>query len=139
MADLREMIEAEVENIQKVLKEIPDSNSLHGLSRLELAGVGACLHNFYNGIENILKQITIFEGIEIKQSSTWHSDLINMSSQKKIIQEKTSRELRKYLAFRHFFSHAYSFDLDKERLVPLVDEIQVTFDMFIENINNFIK
>jgi hypothetical protein len=53
MANAREKIEAELENIERVLADLPSPDSLKQLSSLELAGVAALIHNFYNGIENV--------------------------------------------------------------------------------------
>ena len=59
MVRLKQRIQAELENIDEIFKEMPLHSSLPRLSTLELAGVAALLHNFYNGIENILKQIFV--------------------------------------------------------------------------------
>jgi uncharacterized protein YutE (UPF0331/DUF86 family) len=56
-----------------------------------------------------------------------------------IISESTAKEMRQYLAFRHFFSHGYSFDLDKKRIIPLVKGIQRTLACFIDDINRTLK
>ena len=52
--------------------------------------------------------------------------------------ESTAGELKRYLAFRHFFSHAYSFDLDKERIIPLVEGVQETISSVRHDINRAI-
>ena len=54
---LSKKINAELENIDEVFKEIPSHEKLPYLSTLELAGAAALLHNFYNGIENILRAL----------------------------------------------------------------------------------
>jgi len=56
-----------------------------------------------------------------------------------IISESTAKELRRYLAFRHFFSHGYSFDLDKERIIPLVKDIERVLASFRDDINKTLK
>jgi hypothetical protein len=55
MADLKDYIEAEEENIRHELGQLPPVDRLSRLSELELAGTAALLHSIYNGIENVLK------------------------------------------------------------------------------------
>lgn len=127
MAELKIKIEVEFEHIEQLLAEFPKDSKLHQLSTLELAGVSTLLHNFYNGVENILKQILKEKGISIPNSSSWHRDLLNSAENELIISSTTKVKLGEYLAFRHFFSHAYALDLYPEKLEPLVNDINNTY------------
>ena len=120
MASLQDKINLDIENIDRVFAELPQHEVLHKLSILELAGVATLLHNFYNGIENIFKRILIEKGISIPQGSAWHKELLNLSEQEGIITPNMKQRLGEFLAFRHFFSHAYALDLYAERMEPLV-------------------
>ena len=120
MASLQDKINFDIENIDRVLAELPNHNVLPKLSILELAGVATLLHNFYNGVENILKRVLFEKGISIPQGNTWHKELLNLSEQEKIISPQIKNQLGEFLAFRHFFSHAYALDLYAERMEPLV-------------------
>jgi hypothetical protein len=134
MADIYEKVTAEFENIERVLVDLPKLDSLKQLSSLELAGVAALIHNFYNGVENILKQLVIYKGLLIPDGPSWHSDLIEICVTNQIISRSTSEMLKKYLGFRHFFSHAYSFDVDEERIAPLLEKIRDTHKSFVTDI-----
>ena len=51
MADLKDKIVLEIQNIENILAEMPSPEQMPQLSLLELAGVATLLHNFYNGLE----------------------------------------------------------------------------------------
>ncbi len=127
MDRLVEKIEAEIVNIEKVISELPFFEKLPYLSFLELAGIAALMHNFYNGIENILKQILQYEKISLPTGKSWHKDLLNNSEQNNILSKEMKIVLIDYLAFRHFFSHAYALDLYPEKMEPLVENCKNTF------------
>ena len=122
MVNLKDRVNEEMINIERVLQELTSFDKLHTLSTLELTGVATLLHNFYNGIENIIKQILLNRNIPIPDSSTWHRDLLNDSVSNNIISESTKVSLGEYLAFRHFFSHSYALDLYPYKMEPLVEK-----------------
>jgi hypothetical protein len=132
MADLLERVEAEFENIEKVLAELPASKDLPFLSVLELAGTAALLHSFYNGLENILKQILRDRGATLPQGASWHKELIEEALKKNILPADLKANIGLYLAFRHYFSHAYALDLYADRMEPLVDAAQTVYQNFRE-------
>ena len=120
MADIRYRVQAELENIDKIIRDMPVTTTLSSLSTLELAGVGALLNSFYNGLENIIKQIILSRKLPLPTGETWHKDLVEIACTESIISESTKDGFKEYLAFRHFFSHGYTFDLDPARIDPLV-------------------
>ena len=138
MADAREKIEAELENIERVLADLPRPDFLKQLSSLELAGVAALIHSFYNGVENVFKQLVISMGLNIPQGPSWHIDLIEICVANQIISRTTSNMLKEYMSFRHFFSHAYSFDVDEERIAPLLEKIKDVHKNLVKDISRIV-
>ncbi|MDO8550748.1 MAG: hypothetical protein Q7S39_11450 [Ignavibacteria bacterium] len=135
MDKLSQRIIAELENINEVLEEIPSHLKLPNLSTLELAGVATLLHNFYNGIENILKQIFVSQKIIIPEGKSWHKELLEIAVENKIISDKCKNYLGQYLAFRHFFSHAYALDLYADKMEPLVESSREVYLIFKKEIS----
>lgn len=138
MAKLYEKVEAELENIEQILAELRRIKNIADLSTVELAGTGAFIHNFYNGIENILKQILISKSGKLPDGASWHSELLKEAAKKGIISTKTAKRLKDYLAFRHFFSHSYSFNLDSDLMIPLVKKADPVYKSFLKEIRKII-
>jgi uncharacterized protein YutE (UPF0331/DUF86 family) len=128
MANVRERVAAEIENIEEVLGGMPSAEALGRLSGLELAGVAALLHSFYNGVENVLKQVLRSRGEALPSGPSWHRDLVDLARRTGILSEAGHRGIRPYVAFRHFFSHGYACDLDPERLAPLVHDLRTVYE-----------
>jgi hypothetical protein len=137
MPDYRLRIEAEYEAIENTLSALPD-RPLSTLSQLELAGVAALLQNFYNGIENIVKQVFQEKSFPIPQGESWHRDLLLAAAEKNIISDLLLNNLKQYLAFRHYFSQAYALELFPERMEPLVKDAVALFNEFKQQIDKII-
>lgn len=99
MAELSQRIQAELENIDEIFIEMPSYERLPKLSTLELAGVAALLHNFYNSIENILKQIVLSKKLEVPNGESWHKELLELAFAQEFISKDCKNNLAQYLAF----------------------------------------
>jgi len=134
MVDYKKRIEVEYEAIEQTLSYLP-KKPLFNLSELEIAGTATLLHNFYNGIENIIKQIFLSKSIEIPTGNAWHQQLLLLAIKKNIISKELADDLKEYLSFRHFFTHSYALDLYPDRMEHLVNNVNITFDKFKKEIN----
>ena len=137
MVDITRQVAAEKENVEKALSNLRDAMGRREKSVVELAAIATFLHNIYNGIENILKQVLKAKGTEIPKSDTWHKDLLNLSVSLGIIPEKLSDDLYEYLTFRHFFVHAYGFMLEEAHLENLANNITNVWLQFLSVINKY--
>ena len=139
MASVKNRILAESENIERVLIELEKVKSKHTKELVVLVGIGAFLQNIYTGMENILKQILLYQNIPIPESPTWHKDLLNLAAKNHFISKETVDKIGKYLFFRHFFTHAYGFLIDEEKLKPLMDDISKVYYEFKREINEYLS
>jgi uncharacterized protein YutE (UPF0331/DUF86 family) len=60
------------------------------------------------------------------------------AAEKNIIPDLLLNNLKQYLAFRHYFSHAYALELFPERMEPLVKDAVTLFNDFKQQINKII-
>ena len=138
MVSIKEKVHAEMENIAVVLAELEKVKDRSQKELVVLVGMGAYLQNIYTGMENILKQILLHKSSPIPDTPTWHKDLLNSAVEHNIITNGIADKIGKYLFFRHFFTHAYGFLLDEEKLKPLMDHIPNVYSEFKREIDNYL-
>lgn len=139
MASLREKFEAELEQMGRALRELPGVRRVNKLSVLELGGTASLLSSRYHGMENILKQGLLAVGVALPSGAAWHRDLLQSACAHAIISAELRDRLAPYMAFRHFFTHAYGFDLDPQRLRPLVREVRPVYASFKQEAKRFAR
>lgn len=137
MVDLTRQIAAEKENVERALADLKDARGRREKSVIELAAIATFLHNIYNGIENILKQVLKAKGTQVPKSETWHKELLELSISLGIIPEKLSDELYEYLTFRHFFVHSYGFMLEEAHVENLANNIPDVWSQFLSAVEKY--
>ena len=72
------------------------------------------------------------------EGPSWHQDLIRLAKKEQIISEALTDKIKEYLAFRHFITHGYAFNLNHQRLENLTINITEIFSDFKFEINKII-
>ena len=136
---LKVEIESDFSDLERVVTEIKEAVREIGSSiptYRDKAALGALLHSFYNGIENALKRIAEEVDHSVPGGEGWHRSLLRrMESEVKgcrqsILKKETVEILEPYLGFRHFFRHSYTFEIDWQKLKPLVENVEVVLRGF---------
>ena len=139
MAEIPAEILAEKEQIEIVVFHIKSIILLPDKSIIELAAIGAFIHNFYNGSENILKQTFKLNGISFQKTPNWHKALLNKAIAENIITEKLGNTLFEFLSFRHYFVHGYGHMLKGEQLLALAENLPDVWDDFYIQIEKYYR
>ena len=106
--------------------------------------IGYYLHNFYNGCENIFKQITLFFENDLSPDS-WHKDLLKRMKlningfRPAVINENLFSLLNDFRAFRHIFRYTYSFELRWDKMKLVADKFDETWNEFHNHIISFLN
>lgn len=147
LADIvRDQIRSEIEQIEvlfaefaplldKVRDEEPDA--------VEKAALSSVLHSFYTGLEGIFLAVAKRVDEKVPAGARWHMDLLDQvasstETRSEVISAGIRRSLADYLAFRHFFRHAYAHVFEWDEMRHLVERLRPTWSEVREEIEAFI-
>lgn len=142
-----EQINFKINDIDKLFKEyelIFEKIKVQEPDLFDMTIIGSVLHSFYNGIENIFEIIAKNIDKSIPTGNKSHQELLHQmasenNKRSELISEELYFRLREYATFRHFYKHAYSFQLNWLKMKPLVDNMYFTWDEVKASLNNLMK
>jgi len=113
----------EIGQIDKLLEQVDPLLKLCKLKDpdfIEMSAMAAVLHSFYNGIESIFLIVDKYKNQSDLKSAGWHKELLNRAVNELNIISIESRDiLVEYMQFRHFFRHAYNFQMNWKKMEHL--------------------
>jgi len=147
---LKELVENELAALGHIVQAVQE-----GLGPLEdtpsqfvLNALASYLHRFDTGCERILERIAVTVDGGLPGGAFSHANLLAQMARElpgirpALLHETLWLRLQDYLAFRHFFRHAYSYTLEWAKLRPLVagmsatlTDIQGQLMAFLETLN----
>ena len=143
----KEQLEFKIEDIDQLFMEyqlIFEKVKIQEPDLFDMTILGSVLHSFYNGLENIFEIIAKNIDNNVPSGNKSHQELLHQMSSKnenrnEIINEELYMQLREYATFRHFYRHAYSFQLNWNKMKPLVENIHKVWKEVKEDLENLIK
>lgn len=147
LEEVKTKIEVEIRQIDQLLNTyggLLDNCKEREPDIVEIAALGSVLHSFYNGLENIFLIIAREVDNNLLQGSHWHRDLLvqmseEISIREPVVSKALEESLADYLAFRHFYRHAYSYFLDWDELKPLVVSLGEVWRTTQKGLYRFLK
>ena len=141
---IRNEIEKELRDIERLNKEMKEVLSHPSPSFLETRAAGSILHDFYSGVEKIFKRIASRIDRDMPTGEDWHTELIERMTipisglRPDVIGEEIKERLLEYLRFRHLFRNIYGFELRWERCAVLGSGMEDVFDVLRSDIERFL-
>jgi hypothetical protein len=140
-------IRAEVALLQRVTDEV--DLALNDFAEAvppprELRGIANIVHDFYTGAEHVFEKISATLDGGVPSGSAWHRELLESmaldlpSLRPPVLTRSAVRLLEEFLRFRHLFRNVYGFDLEWERLRPLLSRVPATWGVLRADLMAFL-
>ncbi len=132
-----ERIRSELENIEEVVTrvrraaEASEEDSVN--SDLYWDAIALNLHDFYTGLERVLRHIAAEVDGHVPAGAEWHQELLRQMAtplpqiRPAVFSNATIKRLDEYLRFRHVVRHVYAFEFDPQRIRPLAEALAGDF------------
>ena len=139
--ELKKYLDEEFGNIDKVVNELfllyRSEKSEYAFA--EQAAIAAFIVNIYSGIEKILKQMLLFDKLDVHDSPEWHEKVLRKSSEIGILPPELFKILSSYLAFRNYFIYTYLFNIKWETITALADTVNDVVGKLRSEINEYMQ
>lgn len=144
LAILEGEINSQSHQIDKVYAKI-NARAKRLDSEVKIESLAYHLHNLYCAYEDLFKMVADAFENNIEEGVTWHKELLRRMSitikgvRPKLISEESLSLLSELRAFRHFFRHAYSYELDVGKVKLVLEKTLKLRRTFKKDLVQFIN
>lgn len=142
IAVTREQLHLLLESFEALLGKVSKGKEPENI--IEISALGGLLNSFYNGVENIFKRVAKLVDGATPRGAAWHVELLQAMTQPTtgrpaVISEEMRLRLEKYLDFRHFYVHGYTYELNWGLMAPLVLDCRKTLNALEVELDEFLR
>ena len=140
-------IEKELNELDKILKKINRGwkKVKETEDELFIDSVALNLHDYYACLERIFKLIASEIDESLPQGEAWHEELLKQmeteikNTRPPVLKTETTNQLDEYRGFRHVVRNVYTFNLSRERIEPLVQNLPKLNQKLREDVESFLS
>jgi uncharacterized protein YutE (UPF0331/DUF86 family) len=101
--------------------------------------VASFIVNIYSGIEVILKQMLIYDKLDVQDAPEWHEKVLRKSGEIGILPPDVYNALGKYLSFRNYFIYTYIFNIRWEDIKALADAVKDLVEKIKSEVEEYLQ
>lgn len=144
--ELRDQVRVEQEQLRHLFemhRSLLDQCRAEEPDPIQLSALGAFLHSFYTGTENLFRRVAVELGDDLPRGDNWHQRLLQemakgTENRSAVISDDLLDRLKPYLQFRHVFRQAYSFQLHWPKMAPLVQHCEEILEQLQRELTAFV-
>lgn len=139
--ELKQYCDGEFQNVERIMTGLYSVYSPDKIdySLAEQASVAAFIVNIYTGFESILKQMLIYDKLDVQDSPEWHEKVLRKAGEIGILPPELHQIFIKYLTFRNYFVYTYIFNIKWDDLKILADEVKGIRDQFRVEVEEYLQ
>ena len=141
---LRAEVSAQIKEIEKIYSAISERKKGALKSAVNLESLAYKLHNLYCAFEDLFKIVARHFENSVEDIARYHKELLKRMSftiegvRPELLSEETFRLLDELRMFRHVFRHAYAYDLQYEKLKPVIKSADMLRGLYKREIERFL-
>lgn len=141
----RSEIEAQTSLIEEIYRKIEERKKGIEKSKSKLESLAYQLHNLYCAFEDLFKIVADFFDNAVEEKSKYHAELLRRMSifirgiRPALLSNEAYRALDNLRAFRHFFRHAYSYEIDLRKVKIVLDDALRLKEIYPDLLKDFLE
>ena len=140
---LKAELNAQLSEIEDIYKKLEDRRKKRGKAGIE--SLAYQLHNLYCAFEDLFKIVAETFENHIQDKAKYHMELLRRMTvsiegvRPLLLSHESYILLDNLRSFRHFFRHAYSYEIDVRKVRIVLDDADKLREMFKKNVEIFLE
>ena len=140
---LKASLQAQKNEIERIFAKIAERRQGNDPAHLE--SLAYQLHNLYCAFEDLFKQVADFFENTLGETAKYHRELLWRMKipiegvRPALLSEEAFKLLDSLRAFRHFFRHAYAYDLDPRKVALVLEDALKLKEIYARDIARFLE